>query len=154
MHFSAELNTVKYTAMMFKPARILIAQEKTCIDVLVNALAGYDLITTSRLVEAERMVVEGGIDLFVVGVHFEDSRGLELVEFIRKDVAHAPIIVVRYKSSEIADLLRQTIEAVRRVKAINAYVEADSNFGDGRSFGQRVREAVEQSLLENKRAFG
>lgn len=137
---------------MSKQTRILIAQEKNCIDVLLDALAGYELITATHLQEAERLLIENGIDMFVIGIHFDDSRAMELVKFIRDDEKHkkTPIVMVRFWPSEHAQILRQTIEVMKTVRAVSAYIEADADTGN-RPFMERVREAVERHLPARKR---
>ena len=122
------------------------------MDVLEHALVGYELLKATMLQEAERLAIENGIDLFVVGIHFDDSRAMELVKFIRDDGKHkrTPIIVVRYWPSQHEAILRQTIEVMITVGAVSAYIEADSE--NDASFAERVREAVERKIPVRKRA--
>lgn len=135
-----------------KKARILVAQERSCIHVLEDALAGYELLLTTKLQEAERLLIENGIDLIVVGIHFDDSRAMELVKTARDSSSHkkTPIIVVRYWPSEHAQILRQTMEIMKSVRAVSAYIEADA---EERPFMERVREAVDHTLPIRKRVL-
>jgi PleD family two-component response regulator len=138
--------------MQMKRTRILVAQEKSCIHVLEDALAGYDVVPTTTLQEAERMLIENGIDLIVIGIHFDDSRAMELVKYVRDSSSHkkTPIIVVRYWPSDHAKILRQTMDIMKSVHAISAYIEADA---DEKPFIERVRSTVDQTLPVRKRVF-
>lgn len=119
------------------------------MDVLESALAGYDLYTATSLQQAQRLIWEDGIDIFVIGIHFDESRAMELVKLIREEPKHrkTPIIVVRFWPSDNAKILRQTIEVMKSVRAVSDYIEADS---EERPFVERVREAVEKHLPSRK----
>jgi hypothetical protein len=77
---------------------------------------------------------------------------MELVRTIGKDKKHkkTPVIIVRYWPSDHAELLRHTLDGLKKIKAVNAYIEANSD--DVRPFGERVREAVEKQLPVKKHA--
>lgn len=135
---------------MSKDARILVAQEKSCIDIFVSALSSnYEIMPAVTLEEAERLSIEDGIDLFVIGIHFDDSRAIELCRFIRNDRKHSqtPVILVRYQPSDSALFLRQSIEVIAKVIGVKSYIEADySPDDDDRPFFERVVGAIEEAL--------
>jgi DNA-binding response OmpR family regulator len=128
------------------PARIVVAEEPHTIPAVLEALQGYELLTASTLMEAERLLLEDGIDLFVIGIHFNDSHAMELIKLIRSNKnnhAKTPIVVARFAPSEHAKILRETIEVMKVVHAVSDYIEKD---GQPETFGARLREAVERFL--------
>jgi hypothetical protein len=92
-----------------------------------SALAEYEIYDATTLEQAERLVVEDGISLFVVGIHFDDSRAGELIKFIRKDAKHktTPILVLRTAASQVADYLRSTMDVMKSVQTISEYLELE-----------------------------
>jgi DNA-binding NarL/FixJ family response regulator len=131
-----------------KPAKILLAQEESLLPMMVIALEGYEVVSASTSKRAFQLMADDGIDLFVISVHFDDSRALEFVSAIRECKKHlrTPIVIVRSTPSLIADLLRITILALVKVKAISQYVEVS----EGESAPERLRAAVDQSLPAGK----
>jgi response regulator RpfG family c-di-GMP phosphodiesterase len=106
-------------------ARILIAEDQKALPYVTQALAGYDLLIASSIKEAERMTLEDGIDLFVLGIHFEDSRATELANIIRRSAVHAntPIILVRILPSTIAKFIRSSTNALKTSGIITDFLE-------------------------------
>ena len=143
---------VAYTRAMAKPAKLLVAQTADNIDDLVDALSGYEIIKTTNLHQAERMLTETTIDLFVIGIHFDDSQALQLLQFIRDSDKHkkVPVVMVRYRASEVSEILRQTMSVMKTLRAISTYIEIDVDAE--LPFYERVRIAVETFLPPKKRA--
>lgn len=108
-------------------ARILIAQPEEAIALTTRALRGHDLVPTTTLLQAKRMVIEDGIDIFVVGIHFDDSSALEFVHEIRDCQKHVktPIILVRTMPSAIARTLKKSVDAVKDLYDIALYLECE-----------------------------
>lgn len=132
------------------PARILLAEEAAILPTVTSALVGYELLATVSLRQAERLILEDGIDLFVVGIHFDDSRAMELIKKVRLDRKHGntPIIIHRLSPSEHAELLKQTLDVMRTMNIISDYLEVEGD-PDAKS---KIRKAVEQYLPTKKLA--
>ena len=98
-----------------KPARILIAEDSKALKTVVSALYGYDQIIVSTVKEAQRSILEDGIDLFIMGIHFDDSRATELASLVRESPKHAttPVLLVRVLRSSIAKFIRSTSNALK-----------------------------------------
>jgi len=126
--------------------KILIADDSAAIPMLANALAGYDLLTASKLLEAERLLLEDGIAIFVIGIHFDDSHAMELVNFIRNNPKHGqtPIVMVRLLAARNAKMLRNTLDAMKSTQGINEYLEFEAS--EMSSAGAKIRAAVECCL--------
>lgn len=90
-----------------KPARILIAEDKRLMNKVKAALAGYEPLTTSSIHQAEGLVSKNNIDIYVIGIHSDDSRAMQLVKFIRLDCGDkkTPILVTRMLPSKLSAFL-------------------------------------------------
>jgi len=93
------------------------------------ALSGYALIEASSFERAETAILEESIDLFLLEVHFDDSRATELVNIIRRNTQHlcTPIIIVRLAPSELLGPIRQTMISLIALSRINDYIEFRSD---------------------------
>jgi len=132
-----------------KRARILIAGVKAEILQIMEALIGYELIAVTKISEAERLVAEDGIDIFVIGLRFDDSRAMELVKKIRLDHEHhaTPIVMVRLLGSDHTKLGRQTLHAMKRMRMINDYLELE----DDADSEEKIRATITKFLPARKR---
>ena len=61
-----------------KSAKILIAHNAETMPIFSDLLYDFDLVTAIRLAEAERVVKQDDVDLIVIGLHFDDSRAIDL----------------------------------------------------------------------------
>jgi len=89
------------------------------------SLSGYQFIEARSLHHAEKLVVAENFDLFLLDVHFDDSKATELVNIIRRNEAYAetPIVIVRIAPSEFLRQVRETMVLLRRLERINGYLE-------------------------------
>jgi DNA-binding response OmpR family regulator len=91
-----------------KRTKILIAQNPTAVDITAKALPDYDLVIVTDLLNTQYQIREKGIDIFVIGIHFDDSRAVDLISVIRKDDKYrkTPILILRLLPTEIGDTLK------------------------------------------------
>src|ERR1700679_2832024 len=131
-----------------KPARILVAVNWAVCAEVTAALAGYEISDAITIEQAERHLAEEGIDLFVIGMHFDESRATEFVKTIRGDAgyAKAPIIVLRLLPTGRAKLWRQTFDAMKKMHTISDYLELQDDIQSA----QKIRKAVEKCLPSEK----
>ena len=131
-----------------KPARIFVADESEALARIKRALEGYDLVEVTTLLQAQRMILEDGIDLFLVGALFDDSRAMEFIKVVRTDNKHkrTPIVVVRLSANVHAAMLRSTFETMIALNNISAYLEID----DGKDASQKISSVVKQFLPADK----
>ena len=127
-----------------KVARILVAQNPKGLQVTKTALSGYEVVTVDNIQRAKHQVMEDGIDLFLLGIHFDDSRAIELVSFIRNDEKHkkTPIIIMRVLPTLMVDSLRTTINALIKTGTVSQYLEVE---GDQDPV-DKIRKAVQKFL--------
>jgi hypothetical protein len=132
------------------PAKILVADEMDCLRKVRKALTGYEALETPYLAEAKRLIIEDGIELFLIGIHFDESQAVELIKFIRRDKKHAntPILVQRMLPSQNAEILRQTLDVMCSLQIVNEYVELDED----ENADLTLRASVERQLSKARTA--
>ncbi len=113
------------------------------------ALAGHELLETTTLQQSERLVIEDIIDLFVIGIHFDDSRTMELVKLIRLDPKHkeTPILITRLTPSSMAEFIQQTMETMKSLRVVTDYLELE----DDPMADVKIRDTVSRLLPAGKR---
>jgi DNA-binding response OmpR family regulator len=106
-------------------ARILIAVSKLALPEGSAALAAHELLEITTLRQSETLIAQDVIDMFVIGVHFDDSRSVELVKLIRQSSKYktTPILMLRVTPSEMAHFIKQTMDAMKHLWSITDYVE-------------------------------
>jgi len=129
--------------------KILLAQEATIIADIAQSLSCYDVIPVTTLLQAKRMILEDGIDIFVIGIHFDDSSALELVRYIRESQKHCqtPVLVIRVLPSQFAKTLKLSVEAVKKPYDIADYLELEGHADPG----WKLREAVNYHLEKSRK---
>lgn len=130
--------------------KILIAEDSTWLARVQTALAGYQLMTAMTMREAMSLLDEDGIDLIVVGIHFDESRAIEFLKRVRESEVHAKtaLIVMRFAPSEHEHILRQTMGVVRLLSGVTDYIEDET---DGEPIEKRLRAAVDAAMPAEKR---
>lgn len=131
------------------PARILIADDAAGQKLLTRALEGYELFCADTLQQASRLLIEDGFDLVVCGIHFDDSRMVELCRYLRKEGKETPFVVVRVSPSKNQEILRQSTESLRKTLTMGPYIEFDQ-FSQAPNPVAAMREAIEKSLPKEK----
>jgi response regulator RpfG family c-di-GMP phosphodiesterase len=134
--------------LLMSIAKILIAEDQRALPYVRQALAGYELLLVPSLQDAERMTLEGGIDLFILGIHFDDSRATELANAIRRSAAHAttPIILVRILPSTIEKFIRSSTNALKASGIITDFLEFQKND----EIASKLKQSVEAHLPADK----
>lgn len=126
-------------------AKILIAQDPRALAKTERAFSGCDILTAFDVKAAEYWMQRHNIDVFVIGVHFDDSRGVELASIIRAHEKYkdSPIIMVRILPSNNIPLLRTTFDTLINSGIINSYVDFDETDEDA---PEKIREAADHQL--------
>ncbi len=106
----------------------MIAQNSNSMEATVHALIGYELILVTNLQTAKQHVLED-LDLFVIGIHFDESRAIDLVTSIRHKGKHkmTPIILIRFMPTTLGDSLKSIASALIKVGNINEYLELEDD---------------------------
>lgn len=133
--------------------RILIALEAACVSEVQEALRDYDLLLAVTLSEAQKAIAEDGIELFVIGVHFDDSRSMELIRLIRLDRKHkkVPIIVTRMLPTIQTKMLHDTLELMKVLMGITDYLELEGDPGAKAKLKSVVKKTLFQIQAKKSR---
>ncbi len=125
--------------------RVLLAHDPEKIGFLVEALRGMEVMQAGTAQEAERLIVEDGIDLFILGIHFDDSRALQVITTIRLNEKHkkTPILVVRLSPSEHTEMLRMTLDTLIKLNVITDFIEFEKH---GKNQKHLFRKLVDKLL--------
>lgn len=127
-----------------KPARILIATQKQFWSSIELSLKGYDLVFAPSLIDAKRTLTKENFDLFLVGIFFDDSKGVELIKDIRlAEHIKTPIVAARLKDSPNNDMLRQILQTLVAAKFADEYIEGEHHEPEVQ---KKLRHAVENYL--------
>lgn len=129
-------------------ARILIAASEGAIDQLSDLLSGYSLCTSTTLEEAMKFLLHNEFDLVICGAHFDESRALEFINFMRSDAGNkeAPCVVYQYKQTKLHEMTTKSLLAVKEalnIKSIIDLKELEHN-------EQTLRERLEDLIPEAK----
>ncbi|MDZ4835909.1 MAG: hypothetical protein SGJ27_19190 [Candidatus Melainabacteria bacterium] len=100
--------------------------------------------------QANRLILENGIDVFVIGIHFSESRALELIQLIRSDEKHkkTPILVIRMLGSNYPVILKQSMNAMRALRIVTDYLEIEGN--NYSKIKEKIRESVDRNVPAEK----
>ena len=130
--------------LMVASPHILVAQEASGHELIRSALLGLNLLTVTDTRDAVQHIEESDIDLFVIGIHFDESRAIELIDTIRTNRKHAdsPIVVIRLLPTPFVESLRSAAAVLIKTGSIDAYVELE---GKGNA-AELLRDAVDEQL--------
>lgn len=130
---------------MKKKPKVLIAADPAAIPKIAQSLSEHELLATTSLKQAEELLKADGIDLFVVGVHFDDSRALEFINQVRLDGRHhaTPIVVFRSQPSDHAEILKQTFQVMKTIRGVTEYLELDADDGE------QLRASINRALVNS-----
>jgi response regulator RpfG family c-di-GMP phosphodiesterase len=131
-------------------ATIFIAEDTSVISIISHALEGcYELIEVTTLPEAKRLSAGVHIDLFIIGIHFDDSHALELVKFIRTESDHkkAPLLIIRLLPSQNPQILLQTIEVMKPLQQIGEYLELEFDSDQPKQIRNTVERLLQSTVI-------
>ena len=133
-------------------AKILIAVRDEAISMVEAALEGYELIVPRDMAQSKKLLLETVIDLFVIGVLFDDSSAIDLITTVRLDSkqGNTPILVVRLMPSLYADMLRNMMRILKELGTVSDYLELDLADLEVK---ERIRAAIEQYLPADKQVL-
>lgn len=116
----------------------------------LSALEGYRLAVADDFEHALRLIQEDDdIDLFVIGILFDDSKAMELIKIIRLDTdkREVPIIVTRFMPSQYEEMLSHVMDTMKALGTVSYYFEADYQQA---TVKKRFRKLVEAYLPAHK----
>jgi CheY-like chemotaxis protein len=130
--------------------KILIFVGPEVTHLVTESLNGYDLILAHKFDDAAELILNAGVDLFVIDILFDESQGMELIKLIRKDPQHrnSSIVVTQLVSSHHSEMLRSVVSALTNSQTISCYFEGELT---DLNIGAVFRKTVERYLPSKKR---
>jgi len=113
-------------------------------------LGDYVLEIATTLAIAQRKLAGINIDLFIIGVHFDDSHVIDLIHSVRHNEAYkrTPIVVVRTNASTYAAMIRQTMVALKNNQQIEEYLELENEPNTSKIIRERVVQYVSPGRID------
>ena len=94
---------------------------------VLEACAGHQVETATTVNEVKDCLAANTYDAIIVGVHFDESRAMELIAWLRQERPNTPIIMVRLKPSDFEETFRRTAKALKKVGSICSYLELEGD---------------------------
>lgn len=128
--------------------RFLLANDLEGLNRLHAILAGFEFQSTSTLDHAlELLDSDLNFDLIVVGVHFDDSRAIDLLRETRarEQYASTPFLFIRTRPSSLSQVIEQSILALKGAFRVSGFIETDMFLDDDRAVRQAIFDTVAKS---------
>ena len=112
---------------MASRARILVADVPGMELPLRTELAAHDVVFVSSFDAAVQALSRETYELVVVGLHFDDSRMLNLVLAIRAlaEYRDIPVVCVRGTPTRLSERARKGLEGTLRTLGCDAFIELE-----------------------------
>lgn len=126
------------------PPLILFAADKFILQAVKPAFTAYKVEVASQIPQVLQIIKNQHVDLFLIDVHFDDSKALDLIEIIRTSPTYTntPVLLFRLLPSVHADLLRYTVLQLIVVYKITLYLELE----ESEDAASELRTAVQNYL--------
>ncbi|MFA6209614.1 MAG: hypothetical protein WCT03_12615 [Candidatus Obscuribacterales bacterium] len=130
--------------------KILIFVGPEVTHLVTESLNGYDLFLAHKFDDAAELILNSGVDLFVIDVLFDESQAMELIKLIRKDSQHrnSSIVLTQLVSSHHSEMLRTVVSSLTNSQTISCFFEGQVTDHD---IGAVFRKTVERYLPSKKR---
>jgi hypothetical protein len=114
---------------MPSPAKVLVAAAPETDQRIRDCLPDHDLTLVRTLQQAVASLRHDGFQLVVIGLEFDESRMLELLQYVRtlSHYKEVPVVCVHADSLNLSDAVMRNIDVA--VKALGGI--AFLNLGDG-----------------------
>ncbi|PZM77143.1 MAG: hypothetical protein DKT66_28300 [Candidatus Melainabacteria bacterium] len=108
--------------------KLFLASDVEGLRRLYAVLADFDFRSSSTLDDALRLLDSPmSFDLIIIGVHFDDSRAVDLLREIRSRSRYEliPVLFIRTQPSSISQILEQSILSLKEAYRVNGFIETD-----------------------------
>lgn len=108
--------------------KFFLASDVEGLRRLYSVLADFDFRSSSTLDDALRLLDSPmSFDLIIIGVHFDDSRAVDLLREIRSRPRYelTPVLFIRTQPSSISQILEQSILSLKDAYRVNGFIETD-----------------------------
>ena len=106
-------------------AKVLVADIPEADETIRECLPGHDLHFVRTLGQAVRELRRDGYQLVVIGMHFDDSRMFELLQYVRSLPQHkdVPVICVQCKEVMLSEAVLKNMEDAVKALGGTAFVD-------------------------------
>lgn len=108
--------------------KFFLASDVEGLRRLYSVLADFDFRSSPTLDDALRLLDSPmSFDLIIIGVHFDDSRAVDLLREIRSRPRYelTPVLFIRTQPSSISQILEQSILSLKDAYRVNGFIETD-----------------------------
>lgn len=108
--------------------KFFLASDLEGLRRLYAVLAEFDFRSAFTLDDALRLLDSPmDFDLIIIGVHFDDSRAVDLLREIRSRPKYelTPILFIRTQPSTISQILEQSILSLKDAYRVNGLIETE-----------------------------
>lgn len=133
-------------------SRILVAASQDVLSSICSVLDDHEVLPVATIREADRLLARDGIELFLIGVYFDDSRAIDLVKKIRQDdkYKNTPVVLVRLKHSGLDDYIKVIINSMKKPWSLGDYLEVAE---DPRA-AEKIKETVRLLIVQPENSVG
>jgi hypothetical protein len=136
------------------PTRVLVADIPEMDEKIRDCLPGHDLSFTRTMYDAIGRLRHDGFQLIVIGLDFDESRMLELLQYVRSlpNYKHVPVVCVHADHMNLSEAVMRNIDvAVKALGGIGFLNLADGaiNYKQDCSFLDQVAMESGQSIRPN-----
>jgi PleD family two-component response regulator len=110
---------------MADTARVLVADVSEADDKIRECLSGSDLVFVRTLGDAIRALRADGFRLVIIGMHFDESRMFELLQYVKAlpDYKEVPVICVQCLEVALADAVLKNMDDAVKALGGTAFVD-------------------------------
>ena len=110
---------------MPQTAKVLVADIPEMDEKVRECLPGHELTFVRTMFEAMRALRHDGFHLVVIGLHFDESRMLELLQYVRGLPAYkeVPVICVQCLEVALADAVLKNMDDAVKALGGTAFVD-------------------------------
>jgi PleD family two-component response regulator len=110
---------------MGNPARVLVADVPEADDKIRECLPDRELVFVRSLGQAIRALRADGFQLVIIGMHFDESRMFELLQYVKAlpDYRDVPVICVQCLEVALADAVLKNMDDAVKSLGGTAFVD-------------------------------
>ena len=110
---------------MANSTRVLVADVREADDKIRECLPGHDMVFVRTLSDAIRALRADGFKLVIIGMHFDESRMFELLQYVKAlpEYKEVPVICVQCMEVALADAVLKNMDDAVKALGGTAFVD-------------------------------
>ena len=132
---------------MANSTRVLVADVREADDKIRECLAGHDLVFVRTLSDAIRALRADGFGLVIIGMHFDESRMFELLQYVKAlpEYKEVPVICVQCVEIGLTDAVLKNMDDAVKALGGTAFVDLRDHVMHLRSSCEYLEQLATQS---------